>query len=108
MISDGTVILMADLKNPTTQKFIQIGNAVERFLKEELPYIFDPSFKRRFLTMWCTLGYFDCDDFDITEDIRDTFYSFVAPTLNINELYIMEFRTKDLEGANPIGEPILL
>jgi hypothetical protein len=45
------------------------------------------------------LGYFDCDDFNITEEIRDTFYSFVAPTLNINELHIMEFRTKDLEGA---------
>ena len=53
MISDGTIILMADLENPTTQKFIRIGNALERFLKEELPYIFDPSFIRRFPTMWC-------------------------------------------------------
>lgn len=72
------------------------------------PEQFAPSFKCRFPTMWCTLGYFDCDDFNITEEIRDTFYSFVAPTLNINELHIMEFRTKDLEGANPIGKPILL
>jgi hypothetical protein len=108
MISNGTVIIMADLESPSAQKFIRIGDVLERYLKEELPYICDASFKRKFPTMWCTLGYFDHDDFQVTEQIRDTFKSFPTPTMNIKELQIVEFRRKDIEGSNPIGDPIAL
>ena len=108
MVSDGTVILMADLESASSQKFIRIGNVLERYLRQELHYIFDASFKRKFPTMWCTLGYFDHDDFEITKLVGNTFKSFPTPTLNIKDLQIVEFRRKDLEGFNPIGNPIVL
>ena len=58
--------------------------------------------------MWCTLGYFDHDDFQVTEQIRDTFKSFPTPIMNIKELQIVEFRRKNLDGSSPIGDPIAL
>ena len=108
MSSNGTVILMADLESASTQKFIRIGNVLEKYLRQDLPYIFDASFKRKFPTMWCTLGYFDHDDFQVTEQIRDTFKSFPTPIMNIKELQIVEFRRKNLEGSSAIGDPIAL
>jgi hypothetical protein len=108
MISDGTVILMADLESTPAQRFLRIGNVLERYLRQELPHIFEASFKRKFPTMWCTLGYFDHEDFEIEELIRDMFKGFQAPVMNIKELQVVEFRRNDLEESSSIGDLIAL
>ena len=111
MLSDGTVVAMADLENSDTQKFARVGNVLARYLQEELPYIFDLSFGRKFpSTVWCTLGYFDHDDFEITENIRDSF-NFITRDIiavNIKEVQIVEFKKGTLDDARPIGIPFPL
>ena len=57
-----------------------------------------------------TLGYFDHDDFEITENIRDSF-NFITRniiTVNIKEVQIIEFNKRTLEDARPIGIPFPL
>ena len=111
MLSDGTVVAMADLEDSDTQKFTRVGNLLARYLQEELPYIFDLSFGRKFPSaVWCTLGYFDHDDFEITENIRDSF-NFITRniiTVNIKEVQIIEFNKRTLEDVRPIGIPFPL
>jgi len=111
MLSDGTVVAMADLEDSDTQKFTRVGNLLARYLQEELPYIFNLSFGRKFPSaVWCTLGYFDHDDFEITENIRDSF-NFITRniiTVNIKEVQIIEFSKRTLDDARPIGIPFPL
>ena len=50
------VVAMADLEDSDTQKFTRVGNLLARYLQEELPYIFDLSFGRKFPSaVWCGL-----------------------------------------------------
>lgn len=110
MLSDGTVVAMADLENSDTQKFTRVGNVLARYLQEKLPYIFDLSFGRKFPSVWCTLGYFDHDDFEITENIRDSFNIITRNTItvNIKEVQMVQFKKRTLDDAEAIGTPIPL
>jgi hypothetical protein len=110
MLSDGTVVAIADLENSDTQKFTRVANVLARYLHEELPSIFDLSFKRKFASVWCTLRYFDHDDFAITENIKDSFNIITRDTITVNlkEVQIVEFKKRTLDDAQPIGTPIPL
>jgi hypothetical protein len=109
MLSDGTVVAMADLENSHTQTFIRIGADLAGYLQEELPNIFDSSFQRKFDTVWCTLGYFDHDDFEITENIRDSFNIIIRNiiTVNIKELQMVQFKKEHLMTLNLSGSLFL-
>jgi hypothetical protein len=101
---------MDDLENSDTQKFTRVGNLLARYLHEELRYIFDLSFGRKFPSVWCTLGYFDHDDFEITENIRDSFNIITRNTItvNIKKVQIVQFKKRTLDDAEPIGIPFPL
>lgn len=107
LVSNGTVVLMADLEHPDTQKFLRVASVLERYLKEKLPNVFDQSFKRKYPTMWCTLGYFT-HDFEVTPFIKTRF-----PRLNtnriinirINNIEVVDFEKKNLEKAKRIRGP---
>ena len=89
---------------------MRVGNVLASYLQEVLPYIFDLSFGRKFPSVWCTLGYFDHDDFEITENIKDSFNIITRNTItvNIKEVQIAEFKKRTLDDAQPIGTPIPL
>jgi hypothetical protein len=116
MLSDGTVIAMADQESSFTQMFIRVGNALAKHLQIQLPYIFDPSFGRPYTTMWCTLGYFCHDDFEITDEVRKTFEDInnnlstgrQKITININKIKIIEFPKKSLDGHKQYGSHFTL
>ena len=77
----------------------------------ELPFIFDPSFGRTYPTMWCTLGYFDHDDFKVTDEIRHTFEQICTNlelVIDIDKVEIVEFPKKSFDQYCRYGSPIFL
>jgi hypothetical protein len=110
LVSNGTALLMADLEHPDTQKFLRVANVLERYLKEKLPNMFDQSFKRKFPTVWCTLGYFT-RDFEVTPFVKTSFPRIETNeiiNIRINDVEVVEFETKDLDNAERILGPFNL
>ena len=105
---------MSNQENPSTQKFIRVGNALVKYLQIQLPYIFDPSFGRTYPTMWCTLGYFCDDDFEITDELRHTFEEIASDLKNqtividVDKVQIVKFHKKSLDKYELLGLPIFL
>jgi hypothetical protein len=114
MLSDGTVIAMANQENSYTQKFIKLGDDLAKHLEMELPRIFDPSFGRPYPTIWCTLGYFCHDDFEITEEVKHTFEEihtnpkYQNIIIDIDKIEIIEFPKRSLDNYTPYGSPFFL
>lgn len=50
--SDGTVIATGNLKESDNRKFIELGQSLAIYLKEELDYIIGPDFTRKFPTLF--------------------------------------------------------
>jgi hypothetical protein len=61
--SDGIVIATGNMAAAGNKKFCEVGRCLAEYLRNELDYIFEPEFTRKFATVWCTIGYFDCTDF---------------------------------------------
>jgi hypothetical protein len=97
--SDGTIIGTGNLKEVDNRKFIELGLSLAIYLKEELDYIFSSDFTRKFPTLWCTLGYFDCADFKISPELSDLFNTVkkLNIALNIDQLRLFEFYSRTLE-----------
>ena len=72
-VSDGTVVAMADLDDLDTKRFKSIADKLAKYLRSNLPYIFNSSLKPKYPTVWCTLGFFDREDFEMTQQLWDTF-----------------------------------
>lgn len=108
--SDGTVIAIGSMAAADNKKFSDIGSALAKYLRYELDYIFDPDFTRKFSTTWCTLGYFDCADFEILQDLIGLFNSkkeldIVIP---IKQIELFEFYSRSLEEGNRYKSPLNL
>jgi hypothetical protein len=108
--SDGTVIATGNLTVADNKKFCELGRRLADHLRNELNYIFEQNFTRKFPTLWCTLGYFDCVDFEISPELSDLFNAVkkLNITLDIYHLSIFEFYTRTLEWNNRYRDPITL
>jgi hypothetical protein len=108
--SDGTVIATGSMTIADNNKFCELGGSLAEYLRNELDYIFEPDFTRKFPTLWCTLGYFDCADFEISPELSDLFNAVkkLSITLSIDQLNIFEFYSRTLEWSNHYRDPLTL
>jgi hypothetical protein len=110
--SDGTVIATGKMEEADNKRFCDLGESLAEYLKTKLDYIFGPDFKRKYPSLWCTLGYFDCADFDICDipELSDLFSNLkdMNITLNIDQLSMLEFCSRTLEWSNRYRDPITL
>jgi hypothetical protein len=100
------------MEKADNKRFCDLCESLAEYLKTKLDYIFGPDFKRKYPNLWCTLGYFDCADFDIC-DIPKMSNLFNAVrklniTLNIDQLSTLEFYSRTLEWSNRYGDIIRL
>ena len=108
--SNGTVIATGNIAAAVNKKFCEIGRSLSKYLRNELDYIFEPDFTRKFPTLWCTLGYFDCADFDISDELLNLFIAVkkLNITLNIDQLSMFEFYSRTLERSTRYRIPLTL
>jgi hypothetical protein len=68
-VSNGTIIAYGD--NPQNRAFTVYGNKLASFLLEDevLNSILGNKFRRRFPTVWCTMGYY-IKDFKVTIELE--------------------------------------
>ena len=92
------------------KKFCDTGSRLAEHLRNELDNIFEPDFTRKFPTLWCTLGYFDCADFDITCELSNIFNDLkkLSITLSIDQLSVFEYYSRTLEWSNRYKVPLIL
>ncbi|MFZ0555649.1 MAG: hypothetical protein WBL68_17840 [Nitrososphaeraceae archaeon] len=108
--SDGTVIATGSMAAADNKKFCDTGSRLAEHLRNELDNIFEPDFTRKFPTLWCTLGYFDCADFDITCELSNIFNDLkkLSITLSIDQLSVFEYYSRTLEWSNRYKVPLIL
>jgi hypothetical protein len=110
--SDGTVIATGRMEEADNKRFCDLGESLAEYLKTKLDYIFEPDFKRKYPSLWCTLGYFDCADFDVCDipELSNLFGDLkkMSITLNIDQLSMLEFYSRTLEWSNRYGDIITL
>jgi hypothetical protein len=100
--SNGTVIALAKREGINNNCFIDIINK----LRDHINATLNLSLERKYPnTIWCTLGFFDEDDFPIDPYLFTAFNNpklrKFNPTITINEVAITEFRLKSLnDGKN--------
>jgi hypothetical protein len=108
--SDGTVIAIGNKSQIGNNDFVTLADQLVVHLKKYLPSFFDENFKRKFSTIWSTLGYFDHKDYKITPEFAKTFNEFKDEyrknplKIEVNKLRLVEFNYKDLRNAKPLGE----
>lgn len=105
--SNGTVVAIGELTSVGNKKFADLADELESYLKRELECIFGQEFTRKFPNLWCTLGYFDCDDFSIDSKFVDTFNEWnpldkSLATITVSELQLVKYRLKSLNGYDSI------
>jgi hypothetical protein len=71
-VSNGTVIAFGD--SPSNIRFTTFGNKLTSFLlkDEDLNKVLGKKFRRRFPTVWCTMGHYTTD-FEITRELEMIF-----------------------------------
>jgi hypothetical protein len=71
-VSNGTVIAFGD--SPSNIRFTSFGNKLTSFLlkDEDLNKVLGKKFRRRFPTVWCTMGHYTTD-FEITRELEMIF-----------------------------------
>jgi hypothetical protein len=108
--SDGTVIATGSMTAVDNNKFCELGRSLAEYLRNELDYIFEPEFTRKFQTLWSTLGYFDCPDFDISPELLNLFDAIkkLNIILNIDQLTMFEFYSRTLEWSKLYNVPLTL
>ena len=104
MLSNGTIIAMGDLSEVDVLKFRQDSLYLVDYLKTELDQIFDETLHPKFKTVWCTLGFFDCDDFMIDDECFNLFQSFknFNKEFTLEKLHICRYNSKSLNDAEII------
>ena len=109
--SNGTLVAVGDPSiNDGNEKFVTLANELVCNLKNNLGQIFSDKFDRKFPTVWSTLGYFDQEDFYITQKFADTFYQFKKNysknplKITLDSVWLVEYSFKDLRDANPLLE----
>jgi hypothetical protein len=105
LLGDGTVVAMGNLGDENTRKFAKIGKDLAYHLRYELPNIVGCDFKRKFDTVWCTLGYYDREDFEITDEVNRTFEGLrnINISTRIDRFDIVEFRKKSLTDGKRLA-----
>jgi hypothetical protein len=101
--SDGTVIAAGEFDSYGNEKFIRLGNDIASYLRHNLPSVFGAGFKRKFPTIWITLGYFNRDfyiknvkDFVTTFDkLKNLQFCFTV----IRELQLRTFTVRSLDNS---------
>jgi hypothetical protein len=95
--SNGTVIALGQKKH--NERFL---NAVSN-LQKNLEEAFKTSFRRRYNTAWCTLGFYDENDFQVDSPIYETFNNPKLRKFNLTtifkEISITGFRLKSLDDG---------
>ena len=105
-LSDGTVFARGDIRHEGTRRFQELGRALSNHLHKKLSNIFDDNFKPKFNAVWCTLGYFNCNEFWIDLELEAIFSSSTFSNFNLSipvkELHIMTYKNRTLEDAKCI------
>jgi hypothetical protein len=96
--SDGTVIALG--RKEDNQKFLNVVYELKDYLQKRFHNI---SFGRNYDTIWCTLGFFDEEDFKVDYSIYKSFNNPILRrfkvTTTIKEISITEFRLKSLDDG---------
>jgi hypothetical protein len=105
-VSNGTIIAVGEMEH--NMDFVTFGNKLASLLvkDENLGIVLGKKFRRRFPTVWCTLGYYT-NDFKIKSDLEMIFdkYGTLDQTLFHIPCYEIELGTshyKDLRDWKPI------
>ena len=95
--SDGTVIALG--RNKDNQNFLDVVHELKDYLQKR----FHKSLGRNYDTVWCTLGFFDEEDFKVDYTIYKSFNNPILRkfkvTATIKEISITEFRLKSLDDG---------
>ena len=109
MSSNGTVIATG---NPLgdNQRFCDLGTDLAIHLRKKLGHIFDTNYRRKFPNLWVTLGYFDCEDFMISDNIYEVFAKWqnLSLTCNIDRIHAVVYCKRTLENYKIYNEPLSL
>jgi hypothetical protein len=101
--SDGTVVAIGDLESEQNRRFVDFAEELGAYLNEKFPSEFQTgfNFKRPFSTIWCTLGYYDCESFPVNREFYNLFSKWnpsePATLDNISELQLVKYEHKSLE-----------
>jgi hypothetical protein len=101
-ISNGSVIAVGDVA--TNKDFYNYGNQLTRFLltDEKVKSILGADFRRKFPTVWCTLGYYNKkDSFKIDNDLEHIFKHYnnlqgKEFTIPVTEISLVSSKYKNL------------
>ena len=110
LASDGTIVAIGELgKGSENEGFNALGKDLALFLISKLPSIFGNGLEPKYPTIWCTLGYFDTDDFIMNKPFVDTFskwesLSGIIPSISITKLQLVRTRFRSLECSDIICE----
>lgn len=90
-VSNGTIIAFGD--NLHNTNFINLGNKLARFLIEDrkLNSVLGSKFRRKFPTVWCTMGHY-ITDFKITDELEKVFNEYKELDSNHFRLPCFEFQ----------------
>jgi hypothetical protein len=105
-LGNGTVFANGDLKYEQTKNFRYLGIKLSKHLRYVFSEIFDENFAPKFNNVWCTLGYFNSEDFLINQDFESKFKSpdFMKfdKSCRIKGLYIGNYSTRSLDNFNKL------
>ena len=110
LASDGTIVAIGELgKGSENEGFNALGKDLALFLISKLPSIFGNGLEPKYPTIWCTLGYFDTDDFIMNKPFVDRFskwesLSGIIPSISITKLQLVRTRFRSLECSDIICE----
>ena len=106
MLSDGTVFANGDMNISDTKEFRDVGIKLAHHLHMHLPAVYDKSFRPKFNTVWCTLGYFNCNDFIVDRTFEETFmgekFANFRESTTVQELWIVKHERRTLKNAKKI------
>ena len=100
-ISNGTVIAFGDVvKNET---FFNFSNQLAKFLlkNNSVRSILGTKFRKKFPVVWCTLGYFNTDEFQVNGELLKFFIQYAdlnpnASSFSIREISLVKSKYKNL------------
>jgi hypothetical protein len=105
-ISDGTVITYASWQDDAV-KFHKMGQNLAEYLSKSKD-IFSQIQSRKYFTVWCTLGYFNCEDFPISGYLSELLMKKPFKPFNISitvkKLSLVRYYRRNLVDSEVIKE----
>jgi hypothetical protein len=90
-MGNGTVVAVGDVVN--NEKFCRYSNQLASYLlrDKKIESVLGPNFRRKFPTIWCTLGYYNKQsEYKISNDLNTIFRDYQELNVTSHEFHILE------------------